>query len=150
MAREDYTVADRNTDALEAGDKIQETVQATPDAQSQSFADAAGVSHPAYVGYAEALAAHASRSDIEGLAERRLREYGNDFADGDFMRQAAYNADGTSAAAPRPGTVYGEAPDATGYTDGTPLSTAAGAPVDTDQDGIYEGAGEGPAPTPTP
>lgn len=114
MAKADYTVADRNTDALEAGDKIQETVQATPDADAAAFAEAAGVSHPAYVDYATALDAHAARADIEGLAERRAREYGTSFGEADFMRDSAYNADGTAAAAPRPGTVYGDAPDAGG------------------------------------
>ena len=145
MAREDYDVADRAEFSLTAGDKVAETIQETPDAESQSFADAAGVSHPAYVGYVAALDAHASREDIEGLRERRLREYGDSFEAGEFMRQAAYNADGSANDAPRPGTVHGLAPDA-GTSGDAPLGDTI--PTDTDEDGTYEGAGEGPDPTP--
>ena len=110
MAAEDYNVADRNITSLEAGDKVQETVQPTPDADAAEFAETNGVSHPAYANYAAALNAYQSRSDIETLADRRRRENGTTFAEGDFMRQNAYNADGTAALPPRPGTVHGDAP----------------------------------------
>lgn len=110
MAKEDYNVADRAEFSLTAGDKVLETVQETPDADARAAADTAGVSHPAYVGYAAALNAHQARPDIETLADRRARENGTTFAAGDFMRQAAYEADGSAADAPRPGTVHGDAP----------------------------------------
>ena len=109
MAAADYNVADRKewagTNNVTAADKLAETGFDNPDDESRAAADAAGVSHPAYVGYAAALATHQSRPDIEPLAARRLREYG-----ADFMRANAYDADGTAADAPRPGTVYGDAP----------------------------------------
>lgn len=114
MAAEDYNVADRpewqGTANVTAGDKIAETVFNNPDDESRAAAVTAGVSHPAYIDYALALETHQSRSDIETLADRRKREYGSDFNDADFMRANAYEADGTAAAAPRPGTVYGDAP----------------------------------------
>ena len=110
MAKEDYNVADRKFTSLEAGDKVQETVFVSPDADSQKAALDAGVSHPAFIDYAEALETHQSRADIETLADRRAREYGSDFEAGEFMRQRAYNADGTVADAPRPGTIHGDAP----------------------------------------
>lgn len=124
MAEADYNVADRQVpngsggfvdvsdNPVTAADKIAETVQATPDQDAKDFAEAQGVSHPAYANYATALNAHAARADIEGLAERRAREYGDAFSDADFMRQNAYNADGTAATPPRPGTVHGDAPAA--------------------------------------
>jgi len=110
MAAEDYNVADRPDAGRTAGEKIGDTVYANPDTQSRAAAASAGVSHPAYIGYAAALQTFQSRDDIETLADRRAREYGDDFNDAAFMRRRAYNADGTAAAAPRPGTVYGDAP----------------------------------------
>lgn len=110
MAKEDYNVADRRIDSLEAGDKVQETVFANPDVDARDFAETNGVSQAAYANYAAALNAHQSRADIETLADRRAREYGDTFDDGAFMREAAYNADGTAATPPRPGTVHGDAP----------------------------------------
>lgn len=110
MAKEDYTVADREITALTAGERVAETVQETPDADAATFAESAGVSNAAYANYATALAAHANRDDIESLADRRAREYGDDFSDADFMREAAYDADGDAVAPPRPGTVHGDAP----------------------------------------
>lgn len=110
MAAEDYNVADRPNAGLTAGEKVQETVFDNPDNESRAAADAAGVSHPAYIGYAAALDTFQSRADIEPLAARRARENGDDFSDGAFMRELAYDNDGTAAAAPRPGTVYGDAP----------------------------------------
>lgn len=114
MAESDYNVADRVPDSgsfpVTAGDKVGETVQETPDADAKAAADSAGVSHPAYIGYAAALATHQSRPDIETLADRRAREYGDQFSDADFMRANAYDADGTAADPPRPGTVHGDAP----------------------------------------
>ena len=110
MAAEDYNVADRPDAGRTAGEKIGDTAYNNPDVDARARADAAGVSHPAYIGYAAALETFQSRDDIETLADRRAREYGDSFADAAFMRESAYNADGTAAAAPRPGTVYGDAP----------------------------------------
>lgn len=112
MAKEDYNVADRAEFSLTAGDKVAETIQETPDADAAQFAADAGVSHPAYANYVTALDAHTDREDIEGLRERRLREYGDSFAAGEFMRTAPYEADGSPADPPRPGTIHGLAPDA--------------------------------------
>jgi len=110
MAAEDYNVADRPDAGRTAGEKIGDTAFENPDTESRAAAVAAGVSHPAYIDYAVALEAHQTRADIETLADRRRREYGSDFNDADFMRANAYDADGTAADAPRPGTVYGDAP----------------------------------------
>lgn len=113
MAEEDYNVADRAPEGgfpVTAADKVAETVQDTPDADAAAAADTANVSNAAYIGYAAALNTHQSRPDIETLASRRAREYGDDFADADYMRREAYNADGTAKAPPRPGTVHGDAP----------------------------------------
>lgn len=111
MAAEDYVVADRPGDfPVTAGDKVQETVFENPDTESAAAAATAGVSHPAYIGYADALETFQERADIETLADRRARENGVDFDAGSFMRQNAYDADGTAADAPRPGTVHGDAP----------------------------------------
>jgi hypothetical protein len=110
MASEDYNVADRTVESLTAGEKVQETVFDNPDTETQAAAATAGVSNAAYIDYEAALNAHQARSDIETLADRRAREYGDTFADGAFMRQNAYNADGTAATPPRPGTVHGDAP----------------------------------------
>lgn len=113
MASSDYNVADRTPETgafpVEAGDKVNVTVQATPDAEAKAAADSANVSNPAFIGYAAALAAYESRADIETLADRRAREGASDDADQDFMRRKAYDSDGTAAAAPRPGTVHGDA-----------------------------------------
>lgn len=119
MAAEDFVVADRRNDdgtdvksnPVTAGDKVDETVLAdNPDTEAAEAAETAGVSNAAYIGYAAALNAFQSRTDIETLADRRAREYGDTFDDGAFMREAAYNADGTAATPPRPGTVHGDAP----------------------------------------
>lgn len=111
MASEDYVVADRAGDfPVTAGDKVQETVFDNPDTEAREAAETAGVSNAAYIGYAAALNTYQSRTDIETLADRRARENGTTFAAGDFMRQAAYDADGSAADAPRPGTVHGDAP----------------------------------------
>lgn len=115
MAESDYNVADRRLEgaggnALTAGERVAQSVQATPDADAADFAETNGVSNAAYANYATALDAYQSRTDIETLADRRARENGTTFAAGDFMRQNAYNADGTAATPPRPGTVHGDAP----------------------------------------
>lgn len=113
MAEEDYNVADRRPEGgfpVTAANRVAETVQETPDADAKAAADAANVSHPAYIGYAAALNTHQSRSDIETLASRRAREYGDEFSDADYMRREAYNPDGSAKAPPRPGTVHGNAP----------------------------------------
>lgn len=109
MAAADYIVADRVIESLEAGDKVQETVYENPDTEAKAAADTANVSHAAYIGYAAALNTHQSRADIETLADRRAREAGDAFADADFMRRQVYNADGSVTAAPRPGSVEGDA-----------------------------------------
>jgi hypothetical protein len=103
MAESDYNVADRKNAPLTAAERVAETVQATPDADAWAAADAANVSHPAYVGYADALETHQDREDIESLASRRLREYGDQFTDADYMRNST---DQTT----RPGTPAGLAP----------------------------------------
>ena len=114
MAEADYNVADRNITSLEAGDKVQETVQETPDADAAAFAATNNVAKPEYANYAAALDAHAARADIEGLAERRAREYGDAFADADFMRTEVYDpTTGAVNAPPRAGSVEGDAPDST-------------------------------------
>lgn len=111
MAAVDYNVADRVDAGRTAGEVLADSDRgANPDVDSKAAAEAAGVSHPAYIGYAAALNTHQTRADIEPLAARRAREYGTTFAAGEFMRLNAYDADGTAAAAPRPGTVYGDAP----------------------------------------
>jgi hypothetical protein len=128
MAKEDYNVADRVTEDADGnnlllpGNKVQETVASTPDADAAEFARDADVSHPAYANYVTALDAFTDRPDIEPLRERRLREYGSTFGDAEFMRERPYNADGTASTPPRPGTVYGDAPKAGGADDaGTEL-----------------------------
>lgn len=110
MAAEDYVVADRPNAGLTAGEKVAETVQETPDAETRAAADAAGVSDPAHIGYAAALNTFQARDDIESLASRRLREYGDQFSDADYMRAKAYEADGDAVNGPRPGTIHGNAP----------------------------------------
>jgi hypothetical protein len=107
MAESDYQVADRpgwqGSDTVTAADKVAETVQATPDSDAWAAADTANVSHPAYVGYATALAAHEAREDIESLASRRARENGDAFTDADYMRNSLDQST-------RPGTTAGLAP----------------------------------------
>lgn len=115
MAESDYNVADRKLEGaggtpLTAGERVAQTVQETPDADAAAFAVTEGVSSAAYANYATALDAYQARTDIETLADRRARENGTTFAAGDFMRANAYDADGTAADAPRPGTVHGDAP----------------------------------------
>lgn len=115
MAAEDYNVADRPLEgagghALTAGERVQQTVFDNPDAETREAAATAGVADPAHIAYATALNTYQNRADIETLADRRKREAGTSFADGAFMREAAYNEDGTAATPPRPGTVYGDAP----------------------------------------
>lgn len=109
MAKTDYNVADRPVDGgFEAGEVVNRDPVVTPDADAADFAATNGVSQAAYANYATALSAHEARADIESLADRRAREYGTSYAAADFMRDNAYNADGTAAAVPRPGTVYGD------------------------------------------
>jgi hypothetical protein len=111
MAKEDYNVADREVTALEAGDKVQETVQDTPDADAAAFAAAGNVSRPEYRNYATALNAYAARADIESLADRRARDHASDFADQDFMRAEVYDpTTGAVNSPPRAGSVEGDAP----------------------------------------
>lgn len=65
-------------------------------ADREAEATAAGVSSREYVDYAAKLAIYEARSDTEFLADRRARESGETFADGNFARAVAY--DGTSEA----------------------------------------------------
>lgn len=102
MAKADYTVADRPDAGKTASERLDETTQVSPDAESWERAHAAGVSHPAYVGYAAALETLQTREDIETLASRRARTYGADFNDADYMRLVPGQ--------PGPGSVYGQAP----------------------------------------
>ena len=112
MAESDYNVADRvvlDSDGnpvanghLTANEKVQTTVQATPDADAEAFAVAAGVSRPEYANYATALEALQAREDIETLASRRARENGADFNDADYMRLVPGQ--------PGPGSIFGQAP----------------------------------------
>lgn len=104
MAKEDYNVADRTIESLEAGDKVQETVASTPDADAATFAGNNNVSAAAFANYDTALTAYAARADIESLADRRARENGVDFADADFMRAEV------SDTPPTPGSTNGIAP----------------------------------------
>lgn len=137
MAKEDFVPADRPDAGKTASERLAETEQSTPDFEANERAHAAGVSHPAYVGYAAALEAHQTRQDIETLASRRARTYGADFNDADYMRLVPGQ--------PGPGSAYGQAPKRTGET-----VTAGGgdgelfgadvygleAAADTDNDGI--------------
>lgn len=109
MAKEDYNVADRplegaDGNALTAGERVAQTVQATPDQDARGFAETNDVAIAAYANYADALEAHQARVDIETLADRRARTYGADFDAGSFMR--APHGD----EAPTPGSVNGVAP----------------------------------------
>ena len=110
MAKEDFVTADRNIESLEAGDKVAETTFDNPDDDARDFAATEGVSQAAYANYATALNAHQSRADIETLADRRAREYGDQFSDADFMRAEVYDPDtGAVNDAPRAGSVEGDA-----------------------------------------
>ena len=135
MAAGDYNVADRNgfqgTDVVTANEKAQETVQATPDAETAAAAAAAGVRSAAFVGYAAALEAHANREDIEGMESRVRRDTGiagAAFANQDHMRRVP------SDTAPTPGSVNGVAPHAVAEA----LRTATGT-VESD-DSVAEAA----------
>lgn len=108
MAKEDYVVADRPLEGangpLTAGERVAQSVQATPDDDARDFAEDNNVSNAAFVGYADALETHQSRDDIETLADRRAREYGADFDAGSFMRRPAGDTPPTS------GSMNGTAP----------------------------------------
>jgi hypothetical protein len=103
MAKEDYEVADRVITSLEAGDKVQETVASTPDADAVAFAEAGNVSAAAFRNYGTALNAYAARADIESMADRRAREW-FDPAASDHMRAEV------SDTPPTPGSTNGVAP----------------------------------------
>jgi len=131
MAKEDYVAADRPDAGKTAAERLNETVQASPDAESWEIAHAAGVSHPAYVGYAAALETLQTREDIETLASRRARTYGADFNDADYMRLVPGQ--------PGPGSAYGQAPKRGGETvvDGQGADVyGLEAAADTDNDGV--------------
>lgn len=59
------------------------------DQAAKDRAQAAGVTHSEYVGYAAGMTNYESRSDVEPLAERRAREGATTFAATDFRRQGA-------------------------------------------------------------
>lgn len=112
MAESDYTVADRvvldadgnpvDEGHLTAQQKVEQTVQATPDADAAAFAASNDVSRPEYANYATALETLQAREDIETLASRRARTYGADFNDADYMREVPGQ--------PGSGSIYGQAP----------------------------------------
>lgn len=109
MAKEDYVVADRALEgeggkALTAGERVEQTVIDTPDADAKAFAESNDVAIAAYANYTQALNAFQSRDDIETLADRRKRENGADFDAGSFMRAPAGDTPPTS------GSVHGTAP----------------------------------------
>jgi hypothetical protein len=54
-------------------------------------AEAAGVAHISYKGYAAALDNYESRDDVETLAHRRAREISTDDTQTDFTRAADYD-----------------------------------------------------------
>lgn len=114
MAKEDYNVADRdlsaNQSGLTAGEKIAGAVWDNPDTDAREAADAAGVSHAAYINYAAALTAHESRDDIETLAARRIRDNADTFGAADFMRAQVYATGGNyfTPAEPLPGPHAGD------------------------------------------
>lgn len=111
MAKEDFIVADREIESLTAGDKVNETVYDNPDSDAADFAAAGNVASAAYRNYATALNAHQARDDIETLADRRAREYGDGFSDADFMRAEVYDpTTGAVNSPPRAGSVEGDAP----------------------------------------
>ena len=106
MAKADYTAQERpavtaNGGPLTALDRVNQTVEVTPDAENKHEAFNAGVKDAAFIGYADALEAHQAREDIETLAARRDREYGRDFDAGEFMRELP-NRSGGNGFAPDP------------------------------------------------
>lgn len=102
MAKEDYTeVFEAAGDPRTALDRVNETVNETPDAENRAEAFNVGVKDSAYIGYADALEAHESREDIETLAHRRDREYGRTFDAGQAMRELP-NRSGGNGYAPGP------------------------------------------------
>lgn len=106
MAKEDYEVAERaavtaNGGPLTALDRVNETVNETPDAENRAEAFGEGLKDAAYIDYDVALEAHQAREDIETLAARRDREYGRDFNAGEFMRELP-NRSGGNGYAPGP------------------------------------------------
>jgi hypothetical protein len=115
MASSDYNVADRTPDSgdkafpVTAADKLSVTAWANPDTDAAAAAASANVSNAAFIGYAAALAAYEARADIETLADRRARSNATTDSAQDFMRRAVYNTDGSVKAAPRPGSVKGDA-----------------------------------------
>ena len=106
MAKDDYEVAERaavtaNGGPLTALDRVNETVNETPDAENKLEAYNAGVKDAAFIDYDVALEAHEAREDIETLASRRAREYGTDYNAGEFMRELP-NRSGGNGFAPDP------------------------------------------------
>lgn len=57
------------------------------DAEAAQRAEDAGVVHPAYVDYEEAIENYQDRPDTEPLTERRAREAGSDVRDASFRRE---------------------------------------------------------------
>ena len=90
MAAEDLTgYKDDTRTPLTAEQEIAPYGELANDVQNRQAAAAAGVQDAAYIDYDLALDAYAARTDIEDLAQRRARDFPADFADADFMRQAA-------------------------------------------------------------
>lgn len=67
-----------------AGEVVREGVA---DTGEWARAEEAGVVHPAYVDYEEALQNYEDRPDVEPLALRRARESGVKFSDAEFRRK---------------------------------------------------------------
>ena len=60
------------------------------EAERKADADAAGVSEARFQGYAQVLGVYEARTDVESLADRRARHYGDTFAEQDFARAEGY------------------------------------------------------------
>lgn len=94
MAQEDLDnmVVAKDFPAATAAEGLEGYGESIVDVESAAAKEAAGVSHIAYVDYAEALEAYADRNDIEDLASKGFRNgvVAADFSDADFVRQTGY------------------------------------------------------------
>lgn len=64
----------------------EQTTDNSVDADAAARAAAAGVDHVAYVNYAQAMTNYQNRTDVETLADRRLRENAATFAEQNKFR----------------------------------------------------------------
>jgi len=88
----------KNTKKFENGedveaDKLLAVHVSGLDDENLAAAEDAGVVHPAYVNYEEALDTYQQRNDVETLEARRARESGSKFEDASFRRQLATTDD---------------------------------------------------------